>query len=141
MRTCNFQALKVEQRTGRHNSRLSVFLSLGPADAALRPILRFQQRRRLFATRFLLTMTLPPSFVCLNPSLSLSLCLSRLHSFQPRPFLLWRTAALSSTVLSHPRSPIFPRTRSNGLSSVSPPLTVLQGTSEPRCVVWDYGNP
>lgn len=148
MTICNFRPVKLEQRTGRRNGRFS-FLCLSPADAALAPCLQFLRRRReLFATRFLLTMTLPPS--SLSVSIPLSHCLFASLSFAPFSLGLSPLAysrfffhgALPPTV-AHP-----PQTRSNGLSSVPRPsfpsllpslsyrvhriLTALSGTTATR---------
>lgn len=91
-----------------------------------------------------LTMTLFPSLppvVYLNPSLSLSVYFlpssMQHHSFSSGNELFCVLSLLPSLSL-------ILLTGNNSLSSPLPPSPspcILQGTSDPQCVVWDYGNP
>lgn len=90
-----------------------------------------------------MTMILSPSVpptVCLNPSLSLSVYRSpspmQHHSSCKKPFRL-HAASLSHSPsrLAITAYLLFSR------PLLFPPPCILQGTSDPQCIVWDYGNP
>lgn len=73
-----------------------------------------------------------PLFHCLFTSLRRSM---QHHSFSSGIELL----CLLSASLSHSSSRL--AITAYLLSPSLPPLPILQGTSDPQCVVWDYGNP
>lgn len=106
--------------------------------------LQLQQQKQLFAAlssdndSFFPSL---PAVVYLNPSLSLSVYFSpssmEHHSFSSGNELFCLLSLLPSLSL-------ILLTGNNSLSSPlppPPPPCILQGTSDPQCVVWDYGNP
>lgn len=113
-------------------------LSSNSLNSMLTPLLSLQQQQ-LFAAlssdndSFSLPSSVSiPLFHCLFTSLHRSM---QHHSFSSGIELL----CLLSASLSHSSSRL--AITAYLLSPSLPPLPILQGTSDPQCVVWDYGNP
>lgn len=116
----------------------SSFVPSSALNSHLAHLLSCSRSRRLLLC--LATMTLSPSrapAVLRNPSLSLS------AYFSPSP-MQHHSSSSGSALLSHLSSRLAITAYLLPPSSPVPPpslFSILQGTSDSECVVWDYGNP